>query len=338
MDRDTNGSSVRSVCFCPNSHHLVVITQERDTLLTRTWPVQRPSFTRVLDVEAEELCFWGQGREACLVTVHERVGELRVLRWPSLELVERRPYSGEGLNRVGDRHLVGRPSALAWLDEGVLKLIRRGPPGRGPDEHRRPLMVADLPLPTNPWHMVGLATDAEGRRFISGAPGSALGWFCAETWASHVLDTDLPDGHPFGHLMSPDGGRVAWCSRRLEFAEAPSNELLGSAIIEPDACHKWAGCFLPGGDLVFGVQIGRFWVIDLTRQTVHDVTDALGWAPVSSSVAMHRDPGNAQLQVSPDGQWLAVGCYGEVRCVETTRVVRARHAAPIHSRLQSGRR
>lgn len=338
MAGESKDRAVRSLCFCPDSQHLVVIYREDDALITTTRRVHQPSREQTLDLEAEEVCFWGHGRDACLVTTHAGAGALRVLRWPSLELVTRQPYEGEGLRLWGDRHLVGRRNALAWLDAGVLKLIRRGPPDRATGAHHADLIVASLPLPTNPWHMVGLATDAEGRRFISGDPGAQVGWFCADTWTSHRLETDTPEGHPFGHLLSPRGDRVAWCSRRLEFSEAPSNEGLGSAVVDIDDAHKWAGCFLTSGDLVFGVQVGRFWVIDLRSRTVHDVTHALGWTPVHRDQRGQREAGNAQLQVSPDGEWLAVGCYGTVRLVETARVIEARHEAATHSRLQSGRR
>ena len=44
-------------------------------------------------------------------------------------------------------------------------------------------------------------------------------------------------------------------------------------------------------------------------------------------------PGNAQLAVSPNGERLAVGCYGEVRVLDVADVRRAVDGARVAGRL-----
>jgi hypothetical protein len=323
---------VQRLQFTPDGRALLLACDETVRLLD----LDGHPRSREIAPRGAEMAFWGEGDAACLVVARcqERGDQAQVLRWPSLEEVGSFSCPTQGHFLGGDRHLVAGPSHLAWVGPRGLMLVLRGPP-KADERFGEIIAAAGCHTPVDTYHCVSLAADVRGRRFVSGDPGAGLTWVCCDRQILRVIETSLPDGHPHGHAISPCGEVAAWCSRRLEFAETTTRRLLGSVRIDDGSsqCHKWAACFLPGSDLVFGAQLGRWWGVNLRRRTFHDISEALGWTPRPEMKIYGMGPGNAQLAVSPNGERLAVGCYGEVRVLDVADVRRAVDGARVAGRL-----
>lgn len=321
---------VHQALFTPDSRHLLfvqVVDPHHRQGPIRLVDLSDPGQVHELSLEAAEIAVWGEGADACLLLLQlepERVG---VVRWPSLEPAGHLPIEQAGMRHWGDRHLLAGPDYVAWANRNELALVRAAPPAGAP---QRVQVVAEAKHTSapGPTHAVSLATDDKGQRFLAGTPGGGMSLLFAPSGEHRHLDVSLPGGHPFGHALSPCGTLAVVCSRKLQFVQTGSSEMLGTLPSRGGkGANKWAACFLPYSTYVLGTQNGSWWAVDTEDGRVVEAP----FLP-SSSTGPNQHAGNGQLAVSPDRRLLALGSHQNLAVLECAALVAALSGAPTADR------